>query len=102
MDMLRRGGTYGVAGHFTDVGEVPINPFIHLNNKHITLVGIWGGKLPYFVKGKPILESGKYPIHKMISHKLPLDRLGDVMTAISTDYRLDGKEVGKIVIASDL
>ena len=58
--------------------------------------------LPYFVKGKPILESGKYPFSKMVSHKLPLERLGDVMTAISTDYRLDGKEVRKVVIASDL
>ena len=102
LDMLRRGGTYVVAGHFTDVGEVSINPFTHLNNKHINLVGVWGGKLPYFVKGKPILESGKYPFGKMVSHKLPLERLGDVMDALSTDYRLDGKEVRKVVIASDL
>ena len=102
IDMLRRGGTYAVVGHFTDVGEVPLNPFTHMCNKHITLVGVWGGNLPYFVKGKPILESGKYPFSKMVSHKLPLERLGDVMTAISTDYRLDGKEVGKVVIASDM
>jgi threonine dehydrogenase-like Zn-dependent dehydrogenase len=102
IDMIRRGGTYVVIGHFSDVGEVPINPFAHLCNKHITLLGVWGGNLPYFVKGKPILESGKYPFSKMISHKLPLERLGDVMKTLSTDYRLDGKEVGKIVIASDL
>lgn len=102
IDMLRRGGTYVVAGHFTDVGEISINPFTHMCNKHIILVGVWGGNLPNFVKGKPILESGKYPFSKMISHKLPLERLGDVMTAISPDYRLDGKEVGKVVIAADL
>jgi threonine dehydrogenase-like Zn-dependent dehydrogenase len=102
IDMLRRGGTYVVAGHFTDVGEVSLNPFTHFNNKHITLVGVWGGKLPYFVTGKPILESGKYPFSKMVSHKLPLERVGDAMKAISTDYRLDGKEVRKIVIASDM
>jgi L-iditol 2-dehydrogenase len=102
IDMLRRGGTYVVAGHFTDVGEVSINPFTHLNNKHIDLVGVWGGNLPNFVRAKPILESGKYPFDKMVSHTLPLERLGDVMNAISTDYRLDGKEVKKIVIASDL
>lgn len=102
IDMLRRGGDYVVAGHFTDVGDVPLNPFTHFTNKHINLVGVWGGKLPYFVQGKPLLESGKYPFAEMVSHILPLDRLGDVMRAISTDYRLDGKEVRKIVIASDM
>ena len=35
LDMVRRGGTYVVAGHFTDVGEVSINPFTHLNNNSI-------------------------------------------------------------------
>jgi len=72
------------------------------DNKHITLVGVWGGNLPDFVKGKPILESGKYPFSKMVSHVLPLERLDDVMKALSTDYRLDGKEVRKVAIASDL
>jgi L-iditol 2-dehydrogenase len=102
IDMLRRGGTYVVTGHYSDVGEIPINPFKHLCNKHITIVGVWGGILPSFARSKPLIESGKYPFSKIVSHKLPLERLGDAMTALSTDYRLDGKEVCKIVIASDL
>ena len=102
MDMVRRGGTYVVAGHFTDAGDIPINPYYHLNNKHITLHGVWSSKISHFIKGKPILESGKYPFEEMISHKLPLASVGDAMKALSTDYRLDGREVRKIVIASDL
>jgi hypothetical protein len=34
----------------------------------------------------------------MVSHKLPLERVKDAMNAISTNYRLDEKEVMKIVI----
>ena len=102
INMLRRGGSYAVVGHFTDVGEVSINPFTHMCNKHINLVGVWGARVSDFVRAKPLLESGKYPLSKMVSHVLPLERLGDVMAAISTDYRLDGKEVGKVAIASEL
>jgi threonine dehydrogenase-like Zn-dependent dehydrogenase len=102
LDMVRRGGTYVVTGHYSDVGEIPINPFRHLCNKHVNIVGVWGGILPSFARAKPILESGKYPFDKIVSHRLPLERLGDAMNALSTDYRLDGKEVCKVVIASDL
>lgn len=96
--MLRRGGTYAVAGHFTDAGATSLNPFSDLNNKHITLVGVWGGDVAHFVRGRPIVESGRYPLERFVSHKLPLERCGDAMGAIMGDYRLDGNEVSKIVI----
>jgi threonine dehydrogenase-like Zn-dependent dehydrogenase len=98
ISMLRRGGTYVVLGHFTDAGDTSINPFKDLNNKHITLVGVWGGDVAHFVRGRPIVESGKYPIEKFVSHKLSLDRCGDAMNAVMSRYRLDEKEVNKIVI----
>ncbi len=99
--MLRRGGTYAVAGHFTDSGDTTINPFDHINRKHITIMGVWSADIAYFVRGRPIVESGKYPLEKMISHKLGLDRCLDAMKAMSwgdKSYRLDGQEVKKIVI----
>ncbi len=101
IDMLRRGGSYVVAGHFTDVGNVSLNPFLHFTNKQINLIGVWGDDIGHFVRGRPIIESGKYPFEKMISHQLPLERVKDAMDAISTNYRLDDKEVRKIVIAPD-
>ncbi len=42
IDMLRRGSSYVVAGHFTDVGNVLLNPFVHFTNKQINLIGVWG------------------------------------------------------------
>ena len=100
IEMVRRGGTYVVAGHFTDVGDVPLNPFRHFTNKQINLVGIWGDDTGHFVRGRPIIESGKYPFEKIISHKLPLERVKDALDALSTNYRLDGDEVGKIAIVT--
>lgn len=100
IDMLRRGGTYVVAGHFTDAGDVRLNPFSHFTRKHITVIGVWGSDVTHFVRGRPILESGKYPFEKLVSHKLPLERVADAMKTITEGYRLDGREVRKIVITS--
>ena len=100
IQMLRRGGTYVEGGHFTDVGDVAINPFSHLVLAHIELVGVWGSSLRHFVRGRTILESGRYPFDEMVSHTLTLERLGEAMQALSTDYRLDGVEARKIAIAA--
>jgi L-iditol 2-dehydrogenase len=40
--LLRDGGTYVVAGHYTDAGELGVNPHTDLNRKHIRLLGQWG------------------------------------------------------------
>jgi len=101
IDMLRKGGTYAVVGHFTDAGATSLNPFADFNNKHITLVGVWGGDVAHFVRGRPIIESGKYPFERFVSHKLPLERCGDAMEAIMGNYRLDGKEADKLVIVGN-
>lgn len=98
IQMLRRGGTYVEGGHFTNAGDIALNPHHHFVRNHITLVGVWGSSLSHFVRGRPILESGRYPFAEMVSHRLPLDRLGDAVRALSTNYRLDGVEVRKIAI----
>ncbi|RMF88271.1 MAG: sorbitol dehydrogenase [Nitrospinota bacterium] len=100
LEMLRRGGTYCVAGHFTDVGEVALNPFRHLNHKHITLVGVWASEVGHFQQGREIMEGGHLPFERLVSHQLPLERIGDAINAIGQSYRLDGEEIRKVVIAA--
>jgi L-iditol 2-dehydrogenase len=100
LDMVRRGGWYVVAGHFTDVGDVPLNPYKHFNHKEVKLVGVWTSEVVHFLRGRDIVESGDYHFEKLVSHKLPLSRVKDAMDTIGKSYRLDGKEVRKVVIAS--
>jgi threonine dehydrogenase-like Zn-dependent dehydrogenase len=40
--LLRDGGTYVIAGHYTDVGSTTINPHIDINRKHADVRGRWG------------------------------------------------------------
>jgi threonine dehydrogenase-like Zn-dependent dehydrogenase len=100
IDMLRRGGTYVEAGHYTDHGEVALNPFRHMVHKQITLVAVWGADTPHFVAGRALIESGAYPFADLDSHRLPLDRVAEGVTAIGGAYRLDGEEVRKIAVAA--
>jgi len=97
--MTRAGGTYVAAGHFTDAGSVALNPFKHFTNKHVNLVGVWGADLSHWAGALPIIEAGIYPFADVISHELPLDRVSEAMATLSSDYRLDGQQVSKIVIA---
>lgn len=102
VEMLRRGGTYVEGGHFTDAGDVTMNPFNHFVFRHITLVGVWASTISHFVRGLPILESGRYPFEEMVSHTLPLTRVGEAIDALSDNYRLDGEEVRKIAISAEM
>ena len=38
----------------------------------------------------------------MVSHTLPLSRVGEAIDALSTNYRLDGEEVRKIAISGEV
>ena len=98
--VARRGGTFVEAGHYTDHGDVAINPFRHLVNKQITLVGAWGADTPHFVIGRGMIESGRFPFADLISHTVPLERLADGIAAIGTTYRLDGEEIRKVAVAA--
>src|SRR5918993_3829862 len=82
LDMLRRGGTYVEAGHYTDHGDVALNPFRHMVHKQVTLVAVWGADTPHFVAGRALIESGKYPFADLVSHRLPLHRVADGVAAI--------------------
>lgn len=102
LEMLRRGGSYVVAGHFTDRGTTEINPFRHLNLPHVTLRGSWGAEAAHFIQALPILMSGRYDTASIVSHRVPLTRALDVCKALTSDYRLDGTEVRKVAIEASL
>jgi len=40
--LLRDGGTYVIAGHYTDTGSAMINPHLDINRKHADVRGRWG------------------------------------------------------------
>ena len=53
--LLRDGGTYVVAGHYTDVGETTVNFHHAVNRKHATVLGQWGSELTHWVRALALL-----------------------------------------------
>lgn len=102
IELLRRGGTYVVAGHFTDRGAVELNPFTHFNNNQVSIHGVWGNDIAHFIQALPILESARYATAEIVSHRVGLDRVEDVCVAMTSDYRLDGEQIRKVAIEAGL
>ncbi len=97
-EMLRRGGQYVTCGHFTNVGDVPLNPWGHFTFKHITLYGVWASAHEHFVQARQLIESGKYPMEKFVSHVLPLERVAEGIAAMSGRYTIDDEPIRKVAI----
>lgn len=100
-DLLRRGGQYVTCGHFTNVGDVSLNPWGHFTFKEITLYGVWGSSHGQFVQARQLIESGKYPMEKFVSHTLPLERVSEGIAAMSGRYTINDEPIRKVAIKAN-
>lgn len=57
LDLTRVGGRYVIAGHYTDVGDSPINAHRHINRKHLEIRGCWGSEPRHFLRALSLLET---------------------------------------------
>lgn len=97
---LRRGGVFIELGHFSDVGSVQINPYQHLLSRDARLVSSSGYTPDSFGRALTIVERLGAQADELVTHRLPLDRAGDALRALTPQARwmLDEREVGKLVI----
>lgn len=74
IQLTRRGGKLVELGHFTDVGEIPINPHI-ITFREIEIMGIWA--YPPAVLGTAIRvmerSMDKYPYGELVTNRYPID-----------------------------
>ena len=54
--LVRDGGRYVIAGHYTDAGASSINAHQHINRKHLEIRGCWGSEAGHFVRALTILD----------------------------------------------
>lgn len=100
IECLRNGGRYAELGHFSDVGEVPINPWRHMLSNNITLIGSSGYMAKHFRRALDILERGAFPFELLVTHRLPLERTREGMLALTPEggWHVDGEPAAKITI----
>jgi L-iditol 2-dehydrogenase len=80
-DLLRDGGTYVIAGHYTDAGPVSINPHLSINRKHADVRGQWGTEFRHMVRALRLLarHRERLPFRRVIGGRYGLDQAGDAL-----------------------
>lgn len=56
LTLVRDGGRYIVAGHYTDAGPSTVNAHQHINRKHLEVRGCWGSEPGHFLRALGFLE----------------------------------------------
>ncbi|MEL6520976.1 MAG: zinc-binding dehydrogenase [Pseudomonadota bacterium] len=87
MSMVRDGGCYVIVGHYSDAGETAINPYRHINQKHLEVRGTWGIEYRHFHRALHLLAtlttpSGISDIETVLTKSFPLDRAQDALDAV--------------------
>ena len=57
LSLVRDGGRYVIAGHYTDAGPSTINAHQQINRKHLEIRGCWGSEVGHFVRALRVLEA---------------------------------------------
>jgi threonine dehydrogenase-like Zn-dependent dehydrogenase len=80
LDLLRVGGRYVIAGHYTDAGESAINVHRQINRKHLDIRGCWGSEPRHFLRALSILERHQQvPFRKIGARTYGLGELNDAL-----------------------
>jgi L-iditol 2-dehydrogenase len=91
LNVVRRGGKVIEVGHYTDSGDTQVRPH-QICNKDLDICGVWAYPQIQFQTALDFLQRTRAPLHKLITHHLPLNQL-------VTGIDMLGKEgVYKVVI----
>lgn len=56
LELVRDGGRYVIAGHYTDAGPSSVNVHHQINRKHLDIRGCWGSEPGHFLRALALLE----------------------------------------------
>ena len=83
--LLRDGDTYVVAGHYTDAGEIALNPHVDINRKHVLVKGQWGTDFHHLVGALHLLSRhiDRLPFASVIGGRYRLDEAGQALEDVA-------------------
>jgi L-iditol 2-dehydrogenase len=93
---IRRGGGLCEMGFFVNNGDAIINPHFDLCNKEIALVGSWtygAHEYPLTIAFLKRASRLGLPLEKMITHRFPLDKMGEAM---ETNLSMQGIKIAYV------
>ena len=81
LDLVRVGGRYVIAGHYTDAGDSTINAHRQINRKHLEIRGCWGSEPRHFLRALSVLErhGARIPFRTIGARRYALAELNDAL-----------------------
>jgi L-iditol 2-dehydrogenase len=81
LTLVRDGGRYVIAGHYTDAGISAVNAHQHVNRKHVEIRGCWGSEVGHFVRALRVLERhhAAIPWRAIGARTYALDAINDAL-----------------------
>ena len=79
--LVRDGGRYVIAGHYTNAGTSAVNAHEHINRKHLEIRGCWGSEPGHFLRALGFLEryAATVPWRDIGGRTYPLTQLNDAL-----------------------
>jgi L-iditol 2-dehydrogenase len=73
-ELARDNGRVVIVGQYTDAGDVAINPHLHINRKHLEVLGCWGSDLSHVWRAMETLSrlGDRFPWESLISRSYSL------------------------------
>ena len=97
---VRDSGCFVEMGHFVDLGQqVTVNPAADLVRRNLRLAAPFGSTVSHYVRGLRVLEGRDLPFERLLTHRVALGRIGEVIQALRGSYRLDEREVIKAAVS---
>lgn len=84
--LLREGGVYVIAGHYTDAGDIALNPHRDINRKHAEVRGRWGTEFHHFHRALDLLarHQERLPFADVIGGRYPLEEAGRALAEVES------------------
>lgn len=81
LTLVRDGGCYVIAGHYTNAGPSTINAHEHINRKHLEIRGCWGSEAGHFLRAIMLLErySDGIPWSAIGARTYPLNQVNQAL-----------------------
>ncbi len=81
LNLVRDGGRYVIAGHYTNAGPSRVNAHEQINRKHLEIRGCWGSEVGHFVRALRVLErhASDVPWQAIGARIYALDQLNDAL-----------------------
>jgi len=86
LDLVRDGGTYVVAGHYTDAGATSLNPHTQINRKHVDVRGQWGTDFHHLVRALRVFarHRARLPFRDVIGGRYGLEDAGRALADVES------------------